>query len=205
MSRNRRHHSGGGGSQHRLTAADGADRPGQLEGVDVLEQVAVGAGPYGGDHLVFGDEAGEDEDPGGRSVAAQPADGLDTVDLWHDQVEEQHVGLGSNGHPNRFGAVLGFAHHLESLARLEEGPQPAPDHGVVVGDHDSDGSFSHDSPRAAPVSPSPGPIQRQRPPRRSALPHRGEAESAAADGGCVQVEPDPVVAHFGDQDRLGWR
>jgi hypothetical protein len=113
----------------------------------VLQQVAVGPGPDGRDHLLRPAEAGEHEDADRRTLGPQPADGLDAVDARHHQVGEQHVRPGLLDQPDRGGAVAGLADHREPLG-LQERPQTLADDGVVVGDDDPDrrlavGSGSH--------------------------------------------------------------
>ena len=63
---------------------------------------------------------------------------LQTVHSWHRKVQDQDIGFHGRRFFNRIEAVDSFRAHLPVWMRFQKMPDPAPEIGMVVGDHDSD-------------------------------------------------------------------
>ena len=66
-------------------------------------------------------------------------DRADPVELRHDDVHEDDVGLEPVHDLDGLDAVLGLTDHLDVVEQLEISAQPAPDDAMVVDEHDADG------------------------------------------------------------------
>src|SRR5690348_2994224 len=111
-----------------------ADRPDQRVRVHVLvhhpgrarAQRQAGRGGFG--------RAGEHQYPGLAAVGLELGQHGDAVHAGQLEVEEDDVRGEFGGQGERGGAVAGLAGHLDPVLHLEQHPQAAPDHRVVVHD-----------------------------------------------------------------------
>ena len=81
-------------------------------------------------------------------------DSVQTGRLGHDDVQQDHVGLQRPRLEHGIAGVARLADRLEVVLRLEQEPQAAAHHGVVVDDQDSDAHSNGTS--ATMVVPAPG-------------------------------------------------
>jgi len=63
---------------------------------------------------------------------------LDSVKVWHGDIQNDDVGPHCLGQRHGFPAVACLADNLEVLLLLKNQPQSPPHHGVVVGKNDTD-------------------------------------------------------------------
>jgi hypothetical protein len=121
-----------------LAFRGGLDRPAELVGLGVLEQVADGAGLHSPDHRGVLQHAGEGDHFDFGHFPPDGANGGDAVHHGHEQVHEHNVGLELVGQLEGFRTVLGFADDFQLLIEGKEHPQSLTDHTVVVGNYDAD-------------------------------------------------------------------
>jgi len=125
---------GGVGGDAAEVGADAGDEFADAEG---LGDVVIGAEVEAGDAVVFGVEAGEDEDGEGGGFAELTED-VEAVDVGEDDVEEEEggrwVGLGEG---EGFGAGGGFGD--APAGALQGEPDEAAESGIIVGDEDGVG------------------------------------------------------------------
>ena len=124
----------GGGDRRREQRPAGGrplDRPDDLVAVGVLQDVARGTGDEHVSHRALLLDAGERDDPQGRTERLQAPGRLDAVHHGHPHIHEDHVG--SEGADELHGLQAGtcLADHREVLA-LEQGGQGITEGHVVV-------------------------------------------------------------------------
>ena len=68
--------------------------------------------------------------------------GLDAVDAGHADVHEHDVGGELLGLDDRLFAVLGLGDDVDALFRVQDHVEPAPEQGLVVGDHHPDDAIA---------------------------------------------------------------
>ena len=125
------------GESGAVAVVGGADRAHELGGLDVLEQVAGGAGAQRGEELVVVAEARQHDDPRARALA-QALQRADAVEPRHHEVEQDHVGVGARGGVDRGLAVAGLGDDLDVVLEVEERAQALAHDRVVVGEQDAD-------------------------------------------------------------------
>ena len=112
-----RHH----GIQHRLAAVGGPDHPLELAQLDVLEDVAAGAGGQAAqDHAVLV-VAGEHDDLGGRGHLAHALAHGGAVAVLEADVDQHHVGPLLGGDANRLAAGADVGDDLHVGLHLQGG------------------------------------------------------------------------------------
>ena len=151
--------------------------------VDVLVDVAGGAGAQRGDHGALLGEAGDDQHPGRVGQLAQSAQRLDAVHAGHLDVHQDDVGPQFLGAGDSLGAVGRLADDLDVVLDLQEGAQAPADHLVVV-DRSSTRRSRWPQPPGTSISivvPSPGADRTVSlpPTPLAAVPHGDQAEVAA--------------------------
>ena len=70
------------------------------------------------------------------------ADGFHAVQVGHDDVHQDHVGLRRTRQRHRLAAILGFGHHRETAQPLAKLAQALAHQGVVIGDQDPNSRHS---------------------------------------------------------------
>jgi hypothetical protein len=83
-------------------------------------------------------EGGEDQDPRGVVGGNDPAGGLEPVELWHADVHQDHGRVKPRRLGHRFQSVACFGDDFHVLFAGEQHSEAGADHGLVVGDEDSD-------------------------------------------------------------------
>src|SRR5262249_46573704 len=131
---------------------DHAHRLDQLGRLYVLEQEAARAGADGLVDVLVEVEGREDHDAGLRAPGRDAPRRLHAVAVGHAHVHQDHVRLETPGQLDGLGAVLGFAHDREVLARLEDHAEATTDQGLVVGEQHPD----HRGSLASTRNPCPG-------------------------------------------------
>ncbi len=109
--------------------ADGVDEVGAL---DLLEQVAGGAGHDRVEEGFVVGERREDEALDGAVERAHLAADLDAVAVGQAHVDDRDVGLRRGDAGDALGGGAGLADDLDVVLRLEQLPDPAADDLVVV-------------------------------------------------------------------------
>src|SRR6185436_17398068 len=109
-------------------------------GLGVLEQEPRRATAYGLEHVLVEVERREHDDPNRFEprVGDDLARRLEPVDLGHADVHHHDVGAELTHERDRGAAVVGLAHHLEVVLRVEQEAEAGPDQRLVVGEHHSD-------------------------------------------------------------------
>ncbi len=119
----------------------GADGVRQFVGGDVLEQVADGAGFESPLHEIVFFEAGKGDHLYVGMTLADGADGGGAVDVRHDQVHEDHVGLNAFAFDDGLVAVAGFTDKFQVIIGEQEGGEAAAYHGMVIHQHHANPLF----------------------------------------------------------------
>ncbi len=110
----------------------------QLVRRDVLQQVPDRTGLQSCVHLLLVLKARECDDPDIGISLADRLRSRDTIDLGHEEIHEHDVGTLVTAQADRFVAILRLTNQLEILERVQEGPEAAPDDGVIVNDEHTD-------------------------------------------------------------------
>ena len=129
---------GDGRVEQRLAGGDPAHRVDQVVAADLLEHVAGGAGHDRGEQrlvvVVRREDQGRDLRVAGPDVAAD----VDAGAVGQPAVEDRDVRTQRGDAPAGLLGQAGLADHLDVALGLEQVPQPAPDHLVVVEQEDPD-------------------------------------------------------------------
>ena len=115
--------------------SDGAD---DLVLVGALEEVAARPGLHGGEHRGVVVVHREHQHRRLRRGLAHAPGRADTVEHWHPDVDEQHIGPRQLDLADRALTILGLPHDLDAVDGRQQGSQATADDRVVVGDHDTD-------------------------------------------------------------------
>jgi hypothetical protein len=139
---------GDGGGEEGVAGGDDADGVGELLGADVLDQEAAGAGLHGLVDVLVEVEGGEDEDACGAFVVQESACGLESVELGHADVHEDHVGCEFAGAFEGLESVGRFADDFDVLLGFEDHAKAAAHERLVVGDEHPDHGLDWSGSRA---------------------------------------------------------
>ena len=136
------------GASSASPARDDHDRLDQLLGRRVLEQEAARTGPQRLVDVLVEVERGQDQDPRPLvSPVEQPPGRLETVDVRHPDVHQDHVRLRLPGREHGLEPVGSLADDLDVGLGVEDHPEPGPDEGLVVDDQDLDAHAGDSSGR----------------------------------------------------------
>ena len=83
-------------------------------------------------------EGCEDQDSGGVVSGEDPPGRLESVELGHPDVHQDHGSIKPPLLGYRFESISCLCHDFDVLLAGEQHPEPSPDHGLVVGDEDAD-------------------------------------------------------------------
>src|SRR5213593_27011 len=120
--------------QKRFARVDPTDRLDQLLRLDVLQQIASGARPYGREHLLVVDEARQHDHLRRGAERADLADGLNAIEAWHYDVDEHDVWLQLTHPLDSLDAIHGLADDVDVRLGTEESLEPLPHDRMVVSD-----------------------------------------------------------------------
>jgi hypothetical protein len=111
-----------------------------------LEKKAGRAGLQRAIDVVVGVERGDDDHTKwvGDVGTGEGARDLDAVELRHTDIEQGHVGPQLPSQADGLCAVAGFSDDRDVGLGLQDEPEPAPDHRLIVGEEDVD---AHDPVR----------------------------------------------------------
>ena len=123
--------------KQRSTPGDGADGVLDLRRVEVLQEVAGGAGHHGGEERVPVGVRGEDQHLRLRADAAHLATGLDAGAVRQPEVHDHDVRLDAAGDVDGLAHGAGLADDDELASLREQVGQTPPHDGVVIHDHDA--------------------------------------------------------------------
>jgi hypothetical protein len=103
-----------------------------------FEQIAAGAGPHGREHRVVIAEHGQDQHGGVGAGGDDPAGRVDTVQLGHVQVHDDHIREVGRGQRDRLLAASGLPDHLQAVTGGQQPPEPVTKQRVIVGNQNTD-------------------------------------------------------------------
>ena len=178
-------------------ARDLANRRHDLGVRCLLQDVAAGARRKGLADIARLVLHREDEHLSIRVLVLELRERLQAGLVRHDDVEQDHVGLQGPGLEDGVAGIAGLAHRLEVVRRLEQQPQAAAHHRVVVDDEHPDAHETGTS--ATTVVPAPGRDSISSLPSISASRSRMPRRPTPSSGTVALVEPGSVVLdHRGD-------
>ena len=93
------------GRELHLPGGGGLDRPAQVVGLGILQQIADGPGADGADDFFIFQDAGQGHDLDLRQLATDEGRGGDAVHDRHEQVHEHDVGPQGVGQLHGLGAI----------------------------------------------------------------------------------------------------
>ena len=117
-----------------LTGRCGLDRPPQLVGLGVLQQIPNRAGPDRADDRRILQDAGQGQDFGIRERSPDLLRRGDAVHSGHQQVHQHDIRLELARQANSLRPVGRLSHDFQIGIQRQEHPQALADHAVVVGD-----------------------------------------------------------------------
>src|SRR5262249_10928726 len=127
------------GVQRRFASVDGTDRLEQLLGRSVFEQVAHRPSFEGREHQLILRETGQDKDTRARKIMGDLTDGGKPILAWHNQVQQDHVGLEGTRFEQRLSPVLGFADHEHARLRRDQCTQALSYNGMIISQQNANG------------------------------------------------------------------
>jgi hypothetical protein len=129
------------GRQRRLAEQQTTQEVDEPVGLQVLEQVALGAALEGFEEVGVLGRGGEHDDLGLRARLEELRDRVEPAHLRHRQVHQHDVGLEPDGEVDGFAAVARLGQHLEPVG-FEETAEALAEQDVVVGDQQAHGKGS---------------------------------------------------------------
>ena len=109
------------GVKLRFATSGGKDGADQIIGGDIFEQVALCACLQGGEELFVVNKAGEDDDARLGERGEDLFGGFDAIEMGHDDIHQDHIGLVLEGKLDGFLAIRSFTNDLDLIVEAEEG------------------------------------------------------------------------------------
>ena len=119
-----------------------ADGPQQILWRRILEQVAQRAGFDGGKEFVVRGKAGKHQNTRAGPLGCDAKRRFDTVQDRHQQVHQNHIGLGFGSGRDGFVPISRFPHNLEAAGFREQGTNALAHNRVVVHNQHSNHKFT---------------------------------------------------------------
>ena len=128
----------------------GLDRIDEVAFRRVLEQITLGSGLERTQHIAFVRVHAQDHDRGVRQSGIDAQRSFNSAQFGHGDIEDGDIRLRSFRLFHGLAAIRRFGNHAEFGTALQQKPQAAPHHGVIVSQQDA--NLLHESSRATGVA-----------------------------------------------------